>query len=177
MGLLDRELLDAWWEVRGLLMSTGAGRVEALRRFDCFARSQLSAPLRSWALVLRASDGRIEGVGEEGTEGPSHRGIEGWGRDGGTEVQRGEGVGEVGGYDGVTGELVLTRSVLEGLCRPVEIGWPGVRVDEAAGMLGVSRQTIWRWFEKARNGRRGKARNEEGGKGPRSTPSSPKSVV
>lgn len=66
-----------------------------------------------------------------------------------------------GPYNKVTGQLLLTRSVLEALCRPVSIAPPGVEVNVAAARLGVSRQTVWRWMSKAdsqANKEQGKAR-------------------
>ncbi|MBI1338046.1 MAG: hypothetical protein GC164_13950 [Phycisphaera sp.] len=108
---LDRAILGALWRLREHapaddLRARAAG---ALRD----RHTALDRPLRSWSLVLRATDSRLACEMRE--------------RDAGREL------------------VVLGRGLVERLCSPVMIDWPGVCVREAADRFGVSTVTIWRW--------------------------------
>lgn len=56
---LDLKLMEAWFAVRDRAVGAGADRELVETIFRRHAGKLLSRPLRSWSLVLRASDGRI----------------------------------------------------------------------------------------------------------------------
>ena len=56
MDQIDLALQEAWFRVGELCR---ANHAEALRRFQRCRRPSVSAPVRQWCLVLRASDTRI----------------------------------------------------------------------------------------------------------------------
>ena len=89
------------------------------------ARGLYANPLRSWSLVLRANDKRIDRLCaseiidyHEWDENSPQCAIE---------------------------EITLDAQTVRALCAPVMIPFPGVSIDEAARLLGVNRTTIFRW--------------------------------
>jgi len=127
MDDIDRALLAALGRVWPELENDPD---ELCRRFAAHAGPTYSRPLRTWSLVLRAHDTRLEGrcrccVTEYMT----------WDED---------------GPECAVEALELTGEIVRELCRPVYIDWPGVSVDDAAARFGVNRTTIHRWAKAGR---------------------------
>lgn len=104
-------------------MRTDPGLVERAARVQ--RRALYTNPLRSWSLVLRANDKRIDPeclspiVGyHEWDEDSPQCAIE---------------------------AITLDAETVRKLCSPVMIPYPGVSIDEAAKRFGVNRTTIFRW--------------------------------
>src|SRR5690554_1071486 len=95
------------------------------KRAAILAGSTYTRPLRSWCLVLRANDKRIDALCPA-------RALDDmdWGDD-----------QPLCAVD----EFLVTAEAVRMLCGPVKIPWPGVSVDEAAARFGVNRTTILRW--------------------------------
>ena len=87
--------------------------------------STYTRPVRSWCLVLRANDKRMDAL-------CAARALEDtdWGEDQPLCA---------------TDAFLLTAESVRELCGPVVIPWPGVSIDEAAARFGVNRTTIHRW--------------------------------
>ena len=120
MDAVERALLDAWRSSR-----EAAERDTRLARLAWRRSGQkiVTQALRSRCMVLRAADRRLGGYAEVVWKG---------------EVER---AGRC--YRRV--EFVLGRSGVRGLCGPVYIAWPGVGIDEAGVLLGVTSNTVRRW--------------------------------
>lgn len=89
------------------------------------AGSTYARPVRSWCLVLRANDKRME----------AHCAA---------RTIRYHDWGEQYALCAVD-EIELTADSVRGLCGPVSIEFPGVCIDEAARRFGVNRTTVHRW--------------------------------
>ncbi len=88
-------------------------------------QSTYTRPVRSWCLVLRANDTRIDTYCQ-------------------TEVV------QYMQWDPDQAECAvkvvqLNAESVRGLCAPVMIAWPGVSLDRAARLFGVNRTTVHRW--------------------------------
>ncbi len=127
MDEIDHALEDAWLKVVEQLRSDPA---EAKRRFEQWLGATYQRPLRSWSLVLRANDKRIDML-------CMSRVIDyiDWGDDEGNAALE---------------EIRLTGEAVRTLCKPVMIPWPGVSIDKAAQKCGVNRVTIHRWVKAGR---------------------------
>jgi len=122
MNELDLELFRAWHRVRDKLQDDPE---EAAKRAASSGQSTYARPVRSWCLVLRANDKRID----------THCAMD---------------VVEFIEWDEDSPQCAveaveLTGDAVRELCAPVRIIWPGVSIDEAARIFGVNRTTILRW--------------------------------
>jgi hypothetical protein len=121
MDALDRRLWEAWDRMQA--EGFDADRVQAHSAVISGAL-QLSAPLRSWSLVLRAGDTRIvDRVVASSPVAASPQDV----------VIEGE------------AEVWLDGEEVRRLCGMVQLPWPGVTVVEASRRLGVSLPSVWRW--------------------------------
>lgn len=82
-------------------------------------------PVRSWCLVLRANDSRIDTYCDTEVVGNVD-----WGPDQALCALK---------------DVVLTAESVRALCAPVHIPWPGVSIDRASRLFGVNRTTVHRW--------------------------------
>ncbi len=120
MDDIDRALAEAWHRA-------SIGDDEARRRLQRYLGPTYQRPLRSWSLVLRAHDRRL----------PSG------------EVVNYEQF-DVDGPDCAVSRITLTGELIQSLCGPVTIPWPGVTINAAAKRFGVNRSTIHNWAKKGR---------------------------
>jgi hypothetical protein len=95
------------------------------KRKRILAGSTYTRPVRSWCLVLRANDKRMDSLCAARAADDMD-----WGED-----------QPLCAVD----EFELTAESARVLCGPVTIPWPGVSIDEAAEKFGVNRTTIHRW--------------------------------
>src|SRR5260221_14642567 len=111
MDEIDRNLIEAWERIGAKLRADPRA---AARRFERGMRSILQRPMVACCIVIRASDHRITGEYDflETSED--------------AEV-------------GLPHYVRVNQALLECLCSPVYIPWPGVTYHKAAGMLGMGR--------------------------------------
>ncbi len=103
---------------------------ELARRFAAHAGSTYSRPLRTWSLVSRSHDTRLDARCKCCV----------------TEYM----MWDDEGPECAVEALEVTGQVVRELCKPVYIDWPGVSIDEAAARFGVNRTTIHRWAKAGR---------------------------
>ena len=120
MDDIDRALADAWHRA-------AIHPDEAQRRLRRHLGPTYQRPLRSWALVLRAHDRRL----------PTG------------EVVKYEQFDD-DGPDCAVARITLTGELIQSMCGPITIPWPGVTINAAATRFGVNRSTIHNWAKKGR---------------------------
>ena len=142
MDELDRNLLEAWGRVVAELR---ADPDEARQRWRRSRGKTLRRPPRAWCLQLRASDTRIGA----------------WDTEGDIEAAVRDGEGFRGAGHGIT----LSGSAVRSLCGPVRIPYPGVKLKDAAAMLGRHPEALRHWLPAA--ARPGRTRQVRAHKAPR----------
>ncbi len=137
MDELDRNLMEAWGEVTAKLRGD---RGLARKRWRRSKGRTLQRPPRAWCMAVRASDTRLQGWN---TLMDDRRAFETW------QGHR----------------LELDGKRLRELCGPVWLGWPGMRLVDAARELGRHPEALRYWLPKA--GRPGRSRRVRAHKAPR----------